>query len=473
MNENETTKMEKETYPEKPDYEKELIALVRSQERDDVIRDRLTDYHDCDIADILDDLTLEERRRLYHIMGVERTAELFTYLEDEVGAYIDELESETAVQIIEAMDADEAVDVLDELEDDKSEEIYQLLNNEAQQEIDMLHSYDDDQIGSRMSTNFVVIPRGYTVKQAMRSLVEQAADHDNITTIYVVNEDDTFFGALNLKDLIIARDYDDLESLMVSSYPYVYANENIDDCIEDLKDYSEDSIPVLDNDKKIVGVITAQDIVEVVDDEMGEDYAKLAGLTAEEDLKEPLLESMKKRLPWLVVLMFLGMIVSSVTGMFEQVMEQLTIVVAFQSMILGMAGNVGTQSLAVTIRVLMDENLTGKQKLELVGKEMRLGFVNGLLLGVLAFIVLGIYIIVIKGRPAPFAFAVSACIGVALMVAMVISSGTGTAIPLFLNKIKIDPAVASGPLISTVNDLVAVLTYYSLTGFLLITVMGF
>ncbi len=208
--------------------------------------------------------------------------------------------------------------------------------------------------------------------------------------------------------------------------------------------------------------------MEVVDEEMGEDYARLAGLTAEEDLNEPLLESMKKRIPWLAVLLVLGMIVSAVVGVFEQVVSQLTIVVCFQSLILGMAGNAGTQSLAVTIRVLMDENLTGGQKLRLMFKEMRVGAVNGFLLGLLSLVFIGCYIGLIKGRGFGFGFAVSACIGFSLAIAMLISSITGTVIPMFFHKVKIDPAVASGPLITTVNDLVAVVTYYGMTWLLLI-----
>jgi len=140
---------------------------------------------------------------------------------------------------------------------------------------------------------------------------------------------------------------------------------------------------------------------------MGEDYAKLAGLTAEEDLKEPLLESMKKRIPWLIILLGLGLVVSTVVGMFEKVVAELTIVICFQSLILDMAGNVGTQSLAVTIRVLMDENLSGKQKLYLVGKEMRIGLANGLLLGLLSFVFIGLYVMIAKHGTPGFSFAVS------------------------------------------------------------------
>ena len=219
---------------------------------------------------------------------------------------------------------------------------------------------------------------------------------------------------------------------------------------------------LLNNNNKLLGVITSQSIVDLVDDEMGEDYAKFAGLTAEEDLKEPLKESLKKRLPWLLVLLALGMVVSSVVGLFEQVVSQLTLIMCFQSLILDMAGNVGTQSLAVTIRVLMDESLTGKQKLELVWKEMRIAFSNGLILGVLSFTAIGLYIVVAKGKPFAFAYAVSGCIGAALLLAMVISGAVGTCIPLFFKKINVDPAVASGPLITTVNDLVAVVSYYGL-----------
>ncbi|HAM69197.1 MAG TPA: magnesium transporter, partial [Ruminococcus sp.] len=242
-------------------------------------------------------------------------------------------------------------------------------------------------------------------------------------------------------------------------------------CIEKLKDYSEDSIPVLDNGNQMLGVITAASLIEVVDDEMGEDYAKFAGLTAEEDLQEPLGRSMRKRLPWLLILLGLGLIVSSVVGIFEQVISQLTLIMAFQSLILDMAGNVGTQSLAVTIRVLMDETLTFRQKMGLVFKEMRVGLCNGLLLGILSLVLVGGYIMLIKQRTAGFSFAVSGCIGLSLVIAMLISSAVGTLIPLFFKKIKIDPAVASGPLITTVNDLVAVVTYYGMSWILLLNVL--
>lgn len=203
---------------------------------------------------------------------------------------------------------------------------------------------------------------------------------------------------------------------------------------------------------------------------MGDDYAKLAGLTAEEDLKETTFQSMKKRLPWLIALLALGIIVSTVVGVFESVVAVLPIVICFQSLILDMAGNVGTQSLAVTIRVLMDEELTTLQKVGFVFKEVRVGLCNGLFLGSITFLFVGLYIWLFKKVSPDSAFLISGCVGLALMVAMMVSSLVGTLIPMFFHKIKVDPAVASGPLITTVNDLVAVVTYYGLAWILLLNV---
>ena len=205
-----------------------------------------------------------------------------------------------------------------------------------------------------------------------------------------------------------------------------------------------------------------------MDDALSEDYAKLAGLSAEEDLNETLGQSVRKRLPWLLVLLALGMVVSSVVGLFEGVVAQLTLIVCFQSLVLDMAGNVGTQSLAVTIRVLMDSETTAAQKRRLVWKEASVGLINGLILGGASFAAIGAYLVFLRGEAPLMAFGVSGCIGIALVAAMLLSSISGTVIPIFFKKIHVDPAVASGPLITTVNDLVAVVSYYGLAWLLLI-----
>ena len=453
-----------------PDYGAEIIRILRSNLAPKQKREQVLEYHENDIAAVLPLLSREERARAWTILGTEAAADILDYAEER-GDYLEEMGIRKRAEILSALNSAEAVEYLQTLEKPDRSALLELMDEEARQDVLLLSSFDEDEIGSWMTTEYVSVPVSAGVRQAMKTLVDQAAEHGNISTIYVVDEDETYLGAIPLRDLIIAREGTALSAITMTSYPYVYASEQIDDCLERLKDYSEDSIPVLDNENKLQGVLTSQDLTQLVDDELGEDYAKLAGLSAEEDLHEPLLRSVAKRLPWLAILLGLGLLVSSVVGVFESVVAHLTLIVAFQSLVLDMAGNVGTQSLAVTIRVLMDERLSGRQKLFLVGKEARVGFVNGLILGVLSFALVGLYLVVLKGQAPATAFTVSFCTGAALLVSILLSSITGTVVPLLFQKLKVDPAVASGPLITTINDLVAVVSYYGLAWILLINML--
>ena len=452
-----------------PKITDEIISVIRSNSDKNKLIEKLDDYHANDIAQSLEYLTGDERLALYDVLGAEWVSEILAYVE-QPKQYIEEIGIEKLAEIINEMDSDDAADLLEKVDESVKEKLRPNLDEDVKADIQLINSYDEDEIGSLITTNYICISKTLDIRSAMHELIRQAGDNDNISTIYVTDEKGKFSGAIDLKDLIIARQNDSLDSLIIYSYPYLLADEKISDCIEKIKDYAEDSLPVLSSDKEIIGIITAQDVVEAVDDEMGEDYAKLAGLTAEEDLNETTKQSIKKRLPWLIILLVLGMAVSSVVGIFEGVIAILPIVMCFQSLVLDMAGNVGTQSLAVTIRVLMDEELGTKDKIKLVLKETKVGFANGLLLGVLAVVFLGIYIYLFKGYDVSHAFLISLCVGASLLLAMIISSLVGTLVPMFFKKIKIDPAVASGPLITTVNDLVAVVVYYGFAWVFLINV---
>lgn len=454
------------------DYIKEITAIIRGNDSPKTMMNRLDDYHANDIAEVMSGLSLQERKKFYRVCSLDMLAEIFEYLdEEEAGNYLDEMDIRKASAVVSRLDTDTAVDILGSIDKDKRALIIDTVDPDVQKEIRLISSFDYEEIGSRMTVNCIIIKEGSTVKQAMNELVRQAEDNDNISTLFVVDESGIFYGAIDLKDLITARSGTALDDVIATSFPYVYATEQIEDCIEKLKDYSESLVPVLDDSNRLLGVITSQNIIEAADEEMGEDYAMLAGLTSEEDLNEPLTQSMRKRLPWLLVLLGLGIVVSTVVGAFEKVVASLTLIVAFQSLILDMAGNVGTQSLAVTIRVLTDENLTFKQKFHLVTKETRVGLFNGTLLGAVSFVLIGLYLLIFKHKDALLAFSVSGCIGLSLILAMIISATVGTLIPLFFKKINIDPAVASGPLITTVNDLVAVVTYYGTSWLLLLNVL--
>ena len=445
----------------------ELLSLIRSKSKPSYIKEELENYHDSDIAEVICYLTEEERKKLYRILGKERVSNVFTYLEN-VEDYIAELENETAADLIELMDADDALDVLQELEEEDKKQITSLMEKDALEDVRLLASFEDDQIGSKMTTNYIIVKKNDTIKSAMKHLIKYSKENDNIYTLFVKDENGKFYGSIDLKDLIRAREDDDLEDIIHTQYPYVYSTELIEECINDLKDASLDLYPVLNEKDELIGVITQDDLVEVVEDELTEDYAKLAGLHEAEEIDEPVFKSVKKRIVWLVCLLILGMFISLVVSQFETVIDGIPMIVFFQSVILGMSGNAGTQSLAVTIRGLMDEDLSRKKIAKMVFKEVRVGLINGLILSIISFGAVSLFLYV---RNTPILgealrindlLLIAGCVSGALIPAFILSSFIGCIVPIIFKKIKIDPAVASGPLITTLNDIVGIVSYYGL-----------
>ena len=459
----------KELLTSERDYCTQILDIIRSGLSDDEIRIQLEEYHEKDIAIVFEELAPEERERISDILGIEIISEVVSFLED-AGEYLSEIEADEAADIIEQMDTDDAIEALEELDEETRIEILDLIEDaEVREEIALIDSYDDDEFGSRMSTNFIVVRRDLSIKEAMKTLVTEAAENDNIYTLFAVNEDDSFYGVIDLKDLIVARSNAELENLIYTNFPFVFDKDIISENIERLRGYSENMIPVLSSENgTLLGVITSTDIIELVDEELSDDYAKLAAMTSEVEPDETLFESMKKRVPWLVALLFMGLLVSAVVGVFEGVVEALPMIVSFQSLILGMAGNVGTQSLAVTVRALGNEETNLKTQLLTIFKEIRVALLNGIALGAISFAIVSVYLLIFASYEATFIFAASGCVGLAMCFAMAISGLTGSAIPICLYRLGIDPAVASGPLITTINDLVAVLSYYGLAWALLL-----
>ena len=445
----------------------ELLSLIRSKSKPSYIKEELENYHDSDIAEVICYLTEEERKKLYRILGKERVSNVFTYLEN-VEDYIAELENETAADLIELMDADDALDVLQELEEEDKKQITSLMEKDALEDVRLLASFEDDQIGSKMTTNYIIVKKNDTIKSAMKHLIKYSKENDNIYTLFVKDENGKFYGSIDLKDLIRAREDDDLEDIIHTQYPYVYSTELIEECINDLKDASLDLYPVLNEKDELIGVITQDDLVEVVEDELTEDYAKLAGLHEAEEIDEPVFKSVKKRIVWLVCLLILGMFISLVVSQFETVIDGIPMIVFFQSVVLGMSGNAGTQSLAVTIRGLMDEDLSRKKIAKMVFKEVRVGLTNGIILSIISFGAVSLFLYV---RNTPILgetlrindlLLIAGCVSGALIPAFILSSFIGCIVPIIFKKIKIDPAVASGPLITTLNDIVGIVSYYGL-----------
>ena len=447
----------------------EIIELIKSTSDPAILYDLLSHYHKNDIARSFEYLSPEELENVYKAFDEQELSEIFSYLED-VKEYIEGLEVEQAAEIIELMASDDAVEVLEELDEEDRNEILELMDEEVVDDIELLQSYDDDVIASYMTNNYIAVKKDYTIKQAMKTVVEEASRNDNFTIIYVINEDNTLYGTIELKDLIKARATDNLEDIIKKSYPSILDLTKVQEALIEVKEYEIDSIPVVKSDNVLLGVVTTNDLLELVDDELSDDYAKLAGLSSEEELEESTFLSVKKRIPWLCILLLLGLLISMVMGIFEGAIKAVPAIVFFQSMILGMGGNVGTQSLAVTIRAISDTEITRKEMFRLIFKEIRIAFFNGLLIALISFVVVSLYLIISKTEIDPSyqsqyipIFKTAAVVSSSLIITMVISGLIGTLIPIVLQKCKVDPAVASGPFITSINDIMAIVIYYGIT----------
>ena len=455
------------------DLENELLELLNSNLSKEELLDRLDDYHDSDIADALEKMSKDDRLKIYSIIGIDKTSNIFAFYDD-VEKYIDELTPDMAADIVEKMDSNDAANVLNELDDDDKDEIIDLMEDSQADKVSKIDSYDENEIGSYMTDNYISLNINDTISKATSKTIKEAGEHDNIYTLYVVDDNGIYCGAVNIKDLFVARKTDCLKDFIMESYPYFIDTEHMSECINRLKDYSEDSIPILNSDKKLIGAITSEIVIAATEDEMNEDYAKLAGLSEEEDVDESVFSSIKKRIPWLMILLVLGLIVSSVIGSFETVIATIPVVVFFQSMVLGMSGNVGTQSLAVTIRNLS----SGESKKKLIKgilKEIGVGLINGLIIAVISFLFVMSYLFITKqeivsgnGYSLHDSIKVSLIISSSMLIAMTVSNLIGSIFPIVLSKLHIDPAVASGPFITTINDIVSIVIYYGLTYLLFI-----
>ena len=330
----------------------------------------------------------------------------------------------------------------------------------------IIPTYNNTMLGSHMSDNYIQVESTLGITQIMNVLIANASENDNISTLFVTDHLGRYEGAIKLNELIVARKHTPLESILHREYPYAFDLDELDDVIEKITDMRLESVPVLSHeDHRLLGVLTPSDIVNATEEKLEDDYAKLASLAEDEQDHESTARSIRSRLPWLIILLALGGVVSGVIGLFEQIAKELTAVICFQSLILGMAGNIGTQSLAVTIRELSANQC--KKNTYLILKELKIGLCSGAILGGLSFVLMYCYFGFLKATNSVFSLLASVSVASSLFFSMIISSVLGVSIPLLFKKLKIDPAIASGPLITTINDLTAVCIFYGLCYLLL------
>lgn len=454
------------TTPPTRNFEEELLQIIRANHPAQKLKALLENYHESDLADVLPKLAEHERKRLYAVLGSQLLSEVFARLENPSDLF-EELAPKQLADIIAEMPSADAVDILDELDENQKVGIMNLMDEDAVKDVNLVNAFDEDEIGSLMTNDFVCVKNALSIKECMKRVVLEAGEKNNISTIFVVDEGDKYVGAFYLRDLVIARSNTPLSNIIMHSFPSVYANAKIDDCLTVIKEYSESVLPILSADNRLIGALTSGEVLEALDEDLTENYAKLAALP-EEELAEDfdrrgVFSSTLKRLPWLLILLVISLFIGTYVGLFESVIVALPILVNFQQMISGMSGNAGTQTLAVTVKNLTNPNFSGKQKLLFLLKELRIGVLVGAITGIISAIAVALYAHFTAGfNSFDLAVKVGSALGLAMLVSSSTATLTGCLIPITLDKLNVDPAAASGPLITTLNDFIAVTVYYGI-----------
>lgn len=448
---------------------KKLLAEKLSQKE---FRARIEEMHAYDIALELLELSAEEREQLYRYLSVEQIAEIVTYLEPEIAAEVlASFDKEKQIQTLDEMTADDAIDILQAYEDETlRDEIVETLQDA--EEVKELIKYDDENlVGAYISNDYVYLHPEMDVKEATTSLIKQAADAESINLLFVIDENDHYLGAVNLKTLVKARSPKKIEEIMIT-IPSVRYYLPITEAVYDMKNHELYELPVVDEREQLLGILTLDDIIDAAATEAEEDFEKLAALPSS-DLKENWLLTALKRLPWLIVLLIISIPLMMFSDLMVASLAGITILAFFQPLMLAAPGNASTQTLAVSLKAIASQ---GKMSKSEVWKEFSANLFTSIFLGVITFIISFIFILVTR-MGIPENAATWSNVEVALLFATIISTSLtivialvsllAIALPHLFKKMKIDPAIASGPFITTVIDLASSLVYFGLAAVML------
>ncbi|MGP4041151.1 magnesium transporter [Gracilibacillus sp. D59] len=433
-------------------WEKIQKALI--DEKIDQFRAEFLELHPYDQAKIFEEQDDDIRFLIYSYLSPEEMAEVIEQVDrDLVAAYIIEMVPAFATKILEHMSTDDAVDILNELDKNKVASFLTIMDKKSSEEIKELLHYEEKTAGSIMTTEFVVINTKMTVKDAMRHLRKEAPSAETIYYIYVVDSYKKLVGVISLRDLIIAEGDWLIQDVMSERVVSVPVGEDQEDIAQMMRDYDFLALPVVDFQDHLLGIITVDDIMDVMEEEASDDYSKLAGISEVERSGDTALSSAKKRLPWLVILLFLGMLSATVIGRFEATLEQVAILAIFIPLIAGMAGNTGTQALAVAVRSISTGEMEKKGKASVIWREAKTGLITGLSCGIIITILIAIW---------QSNIFLGLLVGISIMATLFVATVSGAFVPLVMHRFNIDPAVASGPFITTLNDLISIFIYFGL-----------
>ncbi|UOQ86498.1 magnesium transporter [Gracilibacillus salinarum] len=432
----------------------EKIQETLINERIDQFRAEFLELHPYDQAKIFEEQDEDIRFLIYSYLSPEEMAEVIEQVDqDIVSDFIIEMVPAFAAKILEYMSTDDAVDILNELDKNKVASFLTIMDKRSSEEIKELLHYEEKTAGSIMTTEFVVIHTTMTVKDAMRHLRKEAPDAETIYYIYVVNSYKKLVGVISLRDLIIAEGDWLIEEVMSDRVVSVPVGEDQEDIAQMMRDYDFLALPVVDFQEHLLGIITVDDIMDVMEEEASDDYSKLAGISDVESSGDTAISSAKKRLPWLVILLFLGMLTASLIGRFEATLAKDPILAVFIPLIAGMAGNTGTQALAVAVRSISTGDMNKKGKAAVIWQEAKTGLITGVSCGVIITLLIAFWY---------HDFYLGMLVGISIMATLLVATISGAFIPLVMDRFNIDPAVASGPFITTLNDVISIFIYFGL-----------
>ncbi|MGB5274926.1 MAG: magnesium transporter [Flavobacteriaceae bacterium] len=436
----------------------ELIAdieqLIESQSDQD-LQSLLEDVHYADIAEIIDELNEDEATYLIKLLDSDKTSDVLTELNEDIReAILGNLSTKEIADELGELDTDDAADIIGELPKDMVQEVISKIEDRehAKDIVDLLR-YDENSAGGLMAKELVKVRENWDVLTCVKEMRAQAENVTRVHSIYVVDDDDKLKGRLSLKDLLTTSTKTHIKEIYIPKVDSVSVNEKPEEVAKIMSKYDLEAIPVIDEIGRLVGRITIDDIVDVIKEEAEKDYQLAAGISSDVEADDTIWELTKARLPWLIIGMFGGIGAASIINGFQEVMIEFPILLIFVPLIQATAGNVGVQSSAIMVQGLANDTVKG-EILNRLFKEFLLGLING---AAIALVVL-----LISHFAFRTSYLISATLCIALVTVIIIAALIGTFIPVFLDKRGIDPAVATGPFITTGNDIFGILIYFSI-----------
>ncbi len=436
-----------------------LIGLI-NENQDSKIKKLFSEIHYADVAEILEEVSFDEAIYIIKLLDSEKTSEILTELDDDIREIIlENLSAKEIAEEVEEMDSDDAADIIGELSEERQERVISALeDDELVADIKELLSYEENSAGALMAKELVKVYETWTVAGCLRRIRAQAKEVTRVHSIYVVDREEKLIGRLSLKDLIVAKNEQKISEIYIDKVDVVNVNEEEEEVAKIMAKYDLEAIPVVDNRNVLLGRITIDDIVDVLKEEADKDYQLAAGLIQDVDSDDSILELTRARLPWLFLGLIGGIGAFLIMEGFEDAFKGGAFVLFFFTpLIAAMAGNVGVQSSAIIVQGLANDDVKGSINSRLL-KEMLLAALNGVILALFLFV----FVWITKGD-----LQTALAISVSLVVVIIVAGLIGTFVPLFLNKRGIDPAIATGPFITTSNDIFGILIYFMIAKFIL------